>query len=30
VIMISAPVILLYIVLQRHFVRGIVAGGLRG
>jgi len=30
VIMISAPVILLYIALQRHFVRGIVAGGLRG
>lgn len=30
VIMISAPVILLYILLQRHFVRGIVAGGLRG
>jgi raffinose/stachyose/melibiose transport system permease protein len=30
VIMISAPVIVLYVLLQRHFVRGIIAGGLRG
>lgn len=30
VIIISLPVILLYVVLQRHFVRGIVAGSLRG
>ncbi|MFN8224436.1 MAG: carbohydrate ABC transporter permease [Gaiellales bacterium] len=30
VIIISLPVIALYIALQRHFVRGIVAGSLRG
>jgi raffinose/stachyose/melibiose transport system permease protein len=30
VIIISAPVIALYVVLQRHFVRGIVAGSVRG
>jgi raffinose/stachyose/melibiose transport system permease protein len=30
VIIISLPVIALYVLLQRHFVRGIVAGSLRG